>query len=646
MSDNFEIVDREYGESKEVKVARPIKTRKTSYDSIIDNFTKEVLKLRLSMMENKALYEKYDASLPYKKVQSKVDKSAKAIARLEEKILVLSRDDVPSNYVESRAIKLRDAMMTNLTKNASDAYMGTQSIGLENRDEIFGNFENEYNENVVPKVEESEESVLEKDDLTIKVPKIVESTESSDVVPEVEESGESVLENADSTIEVPKIAESTESSDAVPEVSEEDSVLDNENVLDNDGVLFEVNPPIDNNENEEDKIIDVVPTPIERQNIEDVISNEFDNVAVDENNDSAFVSPEEVRNVVEAGINDSEDNNELSEDDVNNIVDSAFDNIDDDEKVDNDNYRVSQNESTVVHDDRFDENGERIVPEEDLNEEEIDSIKQEVRKAISDVINRKSDGGKIVVDGNQLRQDIEDNIVESTDMGRDSVSREVQRIIDQDRNEKSGYVPLTDEEVEKARRNLGISDNEQSSISKLNLPVVVPLKFDEVAEDMKSKVQLRDVPVIVPDRTPLNDKLKTYEEVDNYEFEDEKTNTKSQLDSYSDLKNKLENLLKHKKAVEQAKNAAQKAAEDMADKARQARELAEKSEKQRIEQLERLRSYTDSLEEACKNDEKSIELAENDAMMNNNFIETQLRKVEENNSVIDEIDSLIGNKVR
>ena len=602
MKENIEIVDRDYTGIKAVELSRPIKTRKASFSSILSNFKKDVLKIRLNMMQNKALYEKYESDMPYKKIQNKVTKDASAIARLEEKILFLSRDDIPENYVESRAIKIRDAMMANLTDNSKMVYSGTLFIGLENKNEIFGDFENDISD-----------------------------------LPIVSDNGS--LDNNDISI------------NKVEDVVEPESV---DEVTDNNDVLFEVNHSEESNLDGRD--INVVPTDLERKNIEDAITEEFANISLDNNNNTFdsnnvisnendnsddnqitnFVSPEDVRNVVGDSVDNeipveevkevinsaleevNNDNNELvGEDFIKNEIESAYNDI-----------KVSHNNSSAARLNHFDEDGNAIFHDNDLTDE--DEVKGEIENVINGIINdRNNVESSQTISGEEVVEKIQDAVADNentTDIvvDRDAIKDEVKRVLAQERNKRSGYEPLSDDEVKDIQNKLEIENN----------------------QSMNSDIAVRDVPIVVPDRVKSYDNIisKDSESIEN--ISSPNVSKQDQIDSYSELKKRLESLMKHQKATEQAKNAAQKAAEDMAEKAKEARELAQRTEKVRAEQLERLRSYTEMLEKSCKDNEKSIELAENDAIMNNNFIEEQLRKVEENNNVIDEIDELIGNKVR
>lgn len=132
-SEMFEFVDRDYGQCTRVNPSRQIKTRRLSFDNILDKFNK----FRISMLQGK-LDKKVEKALTQgytqENYESKISKNAEIIARLEEKIKVLSKEDVPTDYVARRAIKLRKSMIDNLTYNTGVYY----TVGMENYDEVMG----------------------------------------------------------------------------------------------------------------------------------------------------------------------------------------------------------------------------------------------------------------------------------------------------------------------------------------------------------------------------------------------------------------------------------------------------------------------------------------------------------------------------
>ena len=116
-----------------------IKTRQSSFKSISGYWRKfriSLLSKKLDKMKDELVTEKYKVDSSKRlteKSEEKIIKKTNAIANLEERIKILSREDVPSNYVRNRAIKLRKSMIENLVANSRSAY----SVGLDNYDKVF-----------------------------------------------------------------------------------------------------------------------------------------------------------------------------------------------------------------------------------------------------------------------------------------------------------------------------------------------------------------------------------------------------------------------------------------------------------------------------------------------------------------------------
>ena len=140
-NDNFELVDRDYVDCTREEYPRQIKTRNKSFHSISQRFANYRIKRlnnKLDKMKNEAVESHYYGS----NAEQEIEKKSIAIARLEEKIKVLSKEDVPANYVQKRAIKIKKKMSENMIKNAHDLY----SINKQNKNDIFKNEEIEEKE--------------------------------------------------------------------------------------------------------------------------------------------------------------------------------------------------------------------------------------------------------------------------------------------------------------------------------------------------------------------------------------------------------------------------------------------------------------------------------------------------------------------
>ena len=94
-----------------------IKTRESSFRSFSDRWRKfriQRLNERLDAMKNNLVTDSFMTGSNSKltpSAEKDLEQKTAAIARLEEKIMILSRDDVPSSYVKHRAIKLKSNMI-------------------------------------------------------------------------------------------------------------------------------------------------------------------------------------------------------------------------------------------------------------------------------------------------------------------------------------------------------------------------------------------------------------------------------------------------------------------------------------------------------------------------------------------------------
>ena len=582
----YNVVDRDYGRCHEISAPRKIRTKSTSFGSIrarFNEFRLNLLQKKLDRVQEKALTDDYLRN----KLEKQVDKKALAIAKLEEKIMILSKENVPENFVSNRALKLRNNMFQNLTYKCGRYY----SIGLEKKEEIFGSTESEV------------------------APALV----SSEIVEEKE----------------------TENSEGVPEISD-----------------IPVAAMVNSSDSDQ---IDVVPDSLERKQIEDAVNSEFaalgdpivnkteseDEIEEYTSSESSSLSANEVQSVIDESFNELES--------IPEIVGPYEDTPKKDESLDNVSINISTGEKTYV-DDAQQEDPTLISSDVEGSSPtlSVDDIKQEV----DDVIN------KIKVSRN------ESNSARVSHFDADGNKRSRRR---------DEYVPMTDEEIRASQEKLGFDEHGNllpkkeelatgdkmvstaSVIGKNLTPFVVPnLSFDAVfvptqSEEKIPETQLRGDTVLVPDRDDSEAKVvnKDFEKVDEFRMtRDDKnqisTTTSStteyqiKRDEYNALKEKAALLVQKRDEIRRRKLAAQEAAEAAAARALEAKRMLEESQKRCDEEMNRLRQFTAELEEDCDRDLKSVELAENDAKMNETFAQMQRKKVDQNDRIISEIGSILG----
>ena len=140
--------------------------KQSSFRSILDHWNNFRLKKLQSRLEKK---KEEIVNLPFEfengnqltaSSDSKMDRKVTAIAKLESKIKVLSKENVPTNYVKSRAIKLKAKMMENLWYNGRGAY----TVGMENFDKVFGEKKDDILDNSSSFAARTSERPIDKND--------------------------------------------------------------------------------------------------------------------------------------------------------------------------------------------------------------------------------------------------------------------------------------------------------------------------------------------------------------------------------------------------------------------------------------------------------------------------------------------------
>ncbi len=120
-NDNIDFVDEESVSFSREAMPRQIKTRKSSFESIVNRY-KDFMIERKNRKLDKVVYDTVSDTYTEKDLNDVIMKRSLLIARLENKIKILSGDDVPYNYVSKRAIKLRKKMMDRLVFNSDGIY--------------------------------------------------------------------------------------------------------------------------------------------------------------------------------------------------------------------------------------------------------------------------------------------------------------------------------------------------------------------------------------------------------------------------------------------------------------------------------------------------------------------------------------------
>lgn len=552
MVDKIDLLDNDYNLVSRKASPRQIKTRSKSFSSISGIFTK----FRISRLEkkleksrksfvNQEIHKNLSDSSVVRKTEKNIEKKAKAIAKIEEKIMILSKENVPTNYVESRAIKLRKNMMNNLSHNSFMAY----SLGIKSEADETKAIDKIFNEDsplsINERVRESEledvEDVEEQENDQVETPESIMSHESE----EIGRSVSSILDGDTSKEfevaddkEVDAVEKEEVSSDeSDKEVSE--PVVESEQISDISTFMKDIdlnigtyqdstnsNSVIDESKSREH--IEVVPTDIDRDAIKSSIDDQFENIAksgdvseeetitnagrpnIDDNfnsvdNGAKFVSPETVKGVVGTGSKidiDTDEPKSISPEEVRAVLDGKFDeveNAEEEDKVDT-HLDVKSIEETIS-------DALSKLDEEEQNKDLDDEMSfEDVHEEVEDAINER-------------------NRISSNES---HVARINEFDADGNKKQKFDYVPMTDEEIKQAQENIEYEKYENPAFKeekhlpnelKFNYPkirfedIFVPANKDEdykiesedVVEEEKQEIvpvndNIRGEIVVVPDR--------------------------------------------------------------------------------------------------------------------------------------------------
>lgn len=626
--ENIELVDRDYENCSKEAMPRQIKTRSLSFRNIVDTFRQ----FRIRRLERK-MEKIVDKTLSYDYSKSKLadklmSKSLK-LAKFEEKIRILQRENVPSRFVKSRAIKLRKYMMENTVKSAAGLYF----VDLDDSDVLRFVSADEGALN-------NSESVA-KADIPVEVP-ADEDNNSIDLSSQVidrESLTDSInnefnnLENGDE-LDSEKI-----NNDTVSSVIENSlSNVDNNSI--NDIVVPEGN---DNNLVSALKDIGVVTEEEDRPVFEVTDNPEF--------SDSVVV-PEVAPTIEEIA---ADTNNEISKETVESVINDTLVDVSDDVKDDGLTFVSPEEVSMVVG---KNDTAEQVDASESIDNslsEDISTITSEEPK-----VEENSDFAKFLYDSKKENIDSE-KIKQFMEEAFKNVSKsEVSNVNPEKFDENGGirfkyhYTPMTDAEIVESRDKIDSLKDFAPKKTDEGIANIFNSLNDSPAEDE------RTMPVIVEPRTEeAGDENEitdyTFEDASSVDFETEKDDTdadvidvsetrQSKISEFNKLKDKILELREKSSAVSKDKIDAQTSAREIAIKAEEARKKAEKSDADLQNKVEQMRRYCEGLEQDCENTIRETNQIQDDIKNNSSIIEMQEDKYDENTRMIDEIDRLMASE--
>lgn len=312
MREGIDFLDGNYENVSLGKKPRQIRTKSTSFSQIKKYFTDfriRLLSKKLEKEKDKAVTEAYPEVFTQKD-EERMMKRAATIARLEQKIKILDGETVPVDYIDKRAIKIKKAMMKNISYTSGNIY----TVGIENKDEVFNATKEPVVEPMDPEVQAqiaadvkqimAEEAEMAKEEAAVEEEKVAAYTPSAVSKAEIRAQ---IDEEFDKLVSRKKARDAQEAKDAI-EVEEPHIDLD------------EIKASIDEAFKEVQKNNSTPQATIGAEVVKDVVDESFDNVNVD---------------------------SKISLGDIKTEVDEAMDRV------------VSKNGATGAKVDRFNEDGSR-----------------------------------------------------------------------------------------------------------------------------------------------------------------------------------------------------------------------------------------------------------------------------------------------
>jgi len=661
MSDAIELKDGNYGLLSAERKSRQIKTRPSSFSAIKNAWNKfrlARLNKKLDKMENALLSEQFKTDSSSKiseKTKSQIEKKTAAIARVEEKILILSREEVPSDYVSKRAIKLKNSMMANLTYNSKNAY----SVGVDKKEEIFGS-------NL------AENMNSEEPDINVAV------------MPNVPTGNEDRIQE-------------------VPEDTIEDIMASSREAL--AGSVQDILKREEGEKAPETDEVDVTSPDLDREHIKEAIDEEFDKAF--ENKGTIAISPEEVEQVVNGTSGEpespitSEPEEAIDQESIASALEEAFKGVGIQNEESQGTIETSDIESVVSSE--LDGLGAEEVADTRVEENAPETGEVEVAPTTDSMIPENNEG----FSRDDIKKALEEALAQVHVSQNGSQAAKIDRY-DENGEEKSHsdevkprerytYKPMTDEEIRQAQENIEYDKYEDiyhnritpktaveteqfvSPTSRFDVPNFAdifkpaekPLEPTEevtVQEEATVDSPVRDFPVIVPERSlpALPDKtmdVSQEEEIEEYTMQDENQEDENLHFDYSEttpkdlkmafdsvstlseveaLKKRARELQEKQRRTKEQMEAAQREAEAAAARAVEAREAARRSYQEYQKRVEKLRMYTEAVQEDCQFNVNKAEMAKKAAEGDERFAAEQQRRAQQNAQMSEEIDAIIN----
>ena len=610
MREGIDFLDANYENVSLGKKPRQIRTKSTSFSQIKKYFTDfriRLLSKKLEREKDKAVTEAYPERFS-EKDEERMMKRAATIARLEQKIKILDGENVPVDYIDKRAIKIKKAMMKNISYTSGNIY----TVGLENKEAVF-------NATAEPEVVKMDPEVQES--IAADVKRIMEEEKK-----EAEAVQEEVAAYTPSPVTKAEIR---------AEIDEEFAKLAGKA--------------------KKAKVQETAAEPhINLDEIKASIDEAFQAVKEQKEVPQATIGTDAVKDVVEESFESVNVDSKISREDIKAEVDEAMGRV------------VSKNGATSAKVDRFNEDGSRrekynYTP---MTDEEIRAAQENIEYDKYEQIYKDEhakakaheEAQPVVEEAPYVYTPMTDEEIKAAqenieydkyeqiykdEHARAKAEKEAQPVVEE---EPYVYTPMTDEEIKAAQANIEYDKYEEVYRAQNE----VKFKTAEFKDIFKpadpngfnvEEEAVRDIPVIVP-------------EVDGARFvskphivEERKQSVVSKptsIEEFGALKAKVEELKKKLAETESKKNTAVQFAERTSSRAEEIKRITIDSERAYQDRIASLQLLAQTLEENCKLNETAAHAATKDAECNERFISSQMAKKEQFDDAINQVDSFLS----
>ena len=330
MRDGINFLDADYEVMPLEKKPRQIRTKSTSFSQIkkyFNDFRIRLLTKKLEREKDKAVTEAYPEKFT-EKDDERMMKRATTIARLEQKIKILDGLSVPADYIDRRAIKIKKAMMKNISYTSGNIY----TVGIENKDAVFEATKQPEVEPMDPELQK---------DIAANVQKIMDEKKEEERQQQVQVEDEPVVNEP---VVRPVKVEQVKAQEKVPSYTP--------SPVTKADIRAEIDEEFKKLASKAKKVADVQDKKVEQPhiNLDEIkasIDEAFSEAQKDKVVPEATIGTAEVKDVVEESFESVDVDSKISLGDIKTEIDEAMERV------------VSKNGAASAKVDRFNEDGSR-----------------------------------------------------------------------------------------------------------------------------------------------------------------------------------------------------------------------------------------------------------------------------------------------